>query len=208
MDELSEGIAALQRRTLLARIAIYIFLAFTALSIVISMLLYGGVIAPDLVDPELDVASLAISVAQIVFLLSAIFVGMWIHRAHRNLFAAGLQGLEFTPGWSVGWFFIPIMSLFRPFQAMRELWNRSLGEDDSYASVTPSEVGIWWGTFLAGNFLGTAGGSENFAAGSGILLVLVVSSVCDLVCAAFLLKIIDTVVRAQKSMLGVAETFA
>lgn len=206
--DLTTGLTTLHQRAVLAKAVIYVFIAASALAIAACIGVYSGALAPDLLDPEFDVASAAILLAQLAFLISAIFVGMWIHRAHANLFVAGLDGLEFTPGWSVGWFFVPIMSLFKPFQAMRELWNRSHSEDDGYASATPSELGVWWGTFLIGNFLGAFGGDEMFTAGSATLMTLAVSSVVDIVSAIFLIKIIDRVGAAQRSMMGIAETFA
>lgn len=36
---------------------------------------------------------------------------VWQFRGQRNLVAAGRGGLRFTPGWAVGWWFIPIANL-------------------------------------------------------------------------------------------------
>jgi hypothetical protein len=73
-------------------------------------------------------------------LVSIIAVAMWIHRAHANLYEAGAEGLQFTPGWAVGWYFIPFANLFKPFQAMRELWTRSHAEDDPFGKPAPGGV--------------------------------------------------------------------
>jgi hypothetical protein len=74
---------------------------------------------------------------------------MWIHRSHRNLSAFGAQGLTFTPGWAVGWWFIPIFNLFRPFQIVREIWQASdpgmpAGAAWRRAPSSPL-IGWWWG---------------------------------------------------------------
>ena len=50
---------------------------------------------------------------------------VWQHRAHANLWAFARSGLRFTPGWAVGWWFVPIASLWKPFEAVRELWKAS-----------------------------------------------------------------------------------
>lgn len=84
----------------------------------------------------------------------------WFHRLHKNLQSLGQTGLRFTPGWAVGFFFIPIFNFFRPFQAMREVWHGSDPErtelevapespEGRSRSDTPPLVAWWWGLFLA-----------------------------------------------------------
>src|SRR5437868_6687462 len=56
----------------------------------------------------------------LVFIITGVLFLRWIHRANRNARALGAQGMRFTPGWAVGWYFIPIASLWKPYQAMKE----------------------------------------------------------------------------------------
>ncbi len=102
-----------------------------------------------------------IGVGQIaLFLVTATAFLMWLHRVRRNLPALGAEGLRFTPGWAVGWWFVPIMNLFRPFQIMSETWRASdpgaVGGDWPSARRTPL-IGWWWALLLVG------GGFGNFA---------------------------------------------
>ena len=46
----------------------------------------------------------------VVALVVVVLFCCWIYRANCNARALGAQGMSFTPGWSVGWFFIPIAS--------------------------------------------------------------------------------------------------
>jgi len=64
-------------------------------------------------------ASLAVSVAIPVAFL------MWIHRAYRNLPALGATRLDYTPAWAVGWFFVPFISMIRPYYVTAEIWRLS-----------------------------------------------------------------------------------
>jgi hypothetical protein len=50
---------------------------------------------------------------------------MWIYRANKNLGTLSGEQMRFTPGWSVGWYFIPIANLYKPYQAMKEIWRVS-----------------------------------------------------------------------------------
>ena len=73
---------------------------------------------------------------------------VWQHRAQRNAIELNGGGLEYTPGWAVGWWFIPIANLFKPFQAMRELWKASHG-GTWRALPTWALIGWWWGVWIA-----------------------------------------------------------
>jgi hypothetical protein len=104
-------------------------------------------------------AALALAAAGLGLVVSVIgavvFFFMWIHRAHKNLPALGRQRMEFTPGTCIGWFFVPIANLWKPVQAVAEIWKASDpdGEDDWRAGAVTPWLGIWWATWLIGNAL-------------------------------------------------------
>ena len=62
-----------------------------------------------------------------VFIATVVAFSMWIHRAYANLPALGnpKEGLEYSPRWAVGGFFIPIVNLFVPYRAVKEIWVKS-----------------------------------------------------------------------------------
>ncbi len=79
---------------------------------------------------------------------------MLIHRAAKNLRAFGRQGLEYTPGWVVGWFFVPFANLVRVPRVMMELWRGSDPATDGYswrASASTPLIGVWWALWVIGN---------------------------------------------------------
>jgi len=84
---------------------------------------------------------------------------MWIYRANKNLRSLRAAGLSFTPGWAVGWFFVPVMNLFRPYQVVSEIWKASdpkvdMTDDTSWKAVaTAPIVGCWWALFLISTFV-------------------------------------------------------
>jgi hypothetical protein len=99
---------------------------------------------------------------------------VWMHHAAKNIRSFGHQGLEFTPGWAVGWWFIPIASLWKPFQALREIWRGSdpdgvgTGNAGSWmASPVPSLFGLWWAMYLLAGFAGMFAALPGILAGGG-----------------------------------------
>jgi hypothetical protein len=97
-----------------------------------------------------------------VVAVTMILFSIWIYTAGRNLENADLD-LEYTAGSRIWWFAVPFANLIKPFQAMRELWNASHGEehyDENSAVVT-----LWWAAWLGAGFasyfltsLATSGG--------------------------------------------------
>src|SRR5260370_20338084 len=49
----------------------------------------------------------------------------WLHRAYSNLKLLGTRETRFTTGWAVGYWFLPVFNLFRPYQIVSDLWMRS-----------------------------------------------------------------------------------
>lgn len=93
----------------------------------------------------------------LVWLVTLIFFLRWVHRANANCRALGAP-MRFTPGWCVGYYFIPILNFFRPYQAMHDTWTAS---HDSSGEIQASAgwVGLWWALWLlhlaAGQIVGT-----------------------------------------------------
>lgn len=83
-----------------------------------------------------------------------ILFGVWIVRSgknawllaglHRSTWRAGSLSspkfLEDTPGWAVGWYFIPIASLWKPYVAMRDIVRASTIEVGLPGWLLPT----WW----------------------------------------------------------------
>ena len=92
------------------------------------------------------------------YVLSATAYLIWLHRVVANNFALGERGLRFTPGWAVGWWFVPIASFVRPFQVMSEAWRASdpryvRSTQDTRRHVGIAVIVLWWPVFLLGNLV-------------------------------------------------------
>ena len=95
-----------------------------------------------------------------VYIFTVVTFLIWLHRAHSNLGALRAENLEFTPGWAVGWWFIPFANLVKPYQAVREVWAESDPDIDPNERVflsaslrtAPTYMGVWWGMWLTSNF--------------------------------------------------------
>lgn len=143
----------------------------------------------------------------ICLLTTAVLFCRWLHSAYHNVIVLQPQagrdvvGLTFTPGGAVAGFFIPIVNLWRPYRAVRELWDgSSMDESTDHAS---SAVGLWWAAWLAAQFIGRAGdrmlrpnASEDLLVPG--LLALTISQLVWVVAAGLAIKVIRGVEERQE----------
>jgi hypothetical protein len=156
--DLPAGLESLDRLARRAPYAIWAYIVFTALSVLGQVLEFNGTVDFDAIELSgLTTLFGFVYLLDLVALVSSVMlVWRWIWRAHANLFAADIKYLDYTPSWSVGWFFVPIAHLFKPFQAMRELWNASHGARDTFTAPAPALLVTWWAAWIAGNLVDNA----------------------------------------------------
>ena len=137
---------------------------FTAMSVVSSILqlsLLGRIEAgAHFTDAELGANDLRVGLLALGFVLghltTMILWCIWHARTHDNLRAVGAEQLAFgRHAW--GWFFCPLLNLWRPLQATRELWRSA--DPKSTQMLEPKLFQLWWGTWITGNILFRLGSS-------------------------------------------------
>jgi len=88
------------------------------------------------------------------FIVAGILILKWIHRANYNARQLGATDMTFTPGWSIGWYFIPVASLWKPYQAMKEIWKASSNPQDWKDEPVSSLLPWWWFLWIVSGTLG------------------------------------------------------
>jgi hypothetical protein len=91
-----------------------------------------------------------------VAITTIILFAMWIYRANFNARSLGAQDMKFTPGWSVGYYFIPFLNLWRPYQAMKEIWKASKNPTSWEGEKRGAILPWWWFFFLIAGMFGNA----------------------------------------------------
>ncbi len=86
--------------------------------------------------------------ANLVAAGAAVAVLLWIHRANSNARALGATNMKFTPGWAVGWYFVPVAWFWKPYQAMREIWQASADPANWERQWAPPLLGWWWALWI------------------------------------------------------------
>ena len=78
----------------------------------------------------------------------------WIYQANSNCHGFGALGMEFSPGWSIGYYFIPFVNFYKPYYAMKEIWNVSTNPINWQSEQKIPLLSRWWTLWVIAGFLG------------------------------------------------------
>jgi len=156
--------APLSARTRSTKGMLLIYGAMAVLSIAFEVFsyVYLGQLASGVrlagISPQLfDRTTRILAFSQLgVFLVTGVLILRWIYRARECVDALSAIGMRFSPGWSIGWYFVPFANLWKPFQAMNEIWKASSAPQAWKDQPTPGLLRWWWGLWLLASFLGQA----------------------------------------------------
>ncbi|RZM16111.1 MAG: DUF4328 domain-containing protein [Sphingomonas sp.] len=113
----------------------------------------GDAIAPAGSSEGLEQVLTVTGVLNVLAVAAAgVAVLRWIYLTSRNAHALG-AAMAVTPGWAVGWFFVPIANLWKPFQAVRETWQVSADPHAPDTVPIPAVLRIWWGCWIASSLI-------------------------------------------------------
>lgn len=89
----------------------------------------------------------------ILILSSFVIIGRWFFVSAKINHLSDVDGLKVTPGWAVGWYFIPFANLVMPYRSLKETYQASFLSEDWQSTKIPYDFPIWWATWLIGNML-------------------------------------------------------
>ena len=124
---------------------------------------------------------------------------MWIHRAYSNLPFLGNVNPKTTPGWAVGWWFIPIAFLFKPYDVMKEIDIWSVESDDDLSANT---LRLWWAFWIGSYVLPSAlryVPNSNIEEHINVILFNIVLYIVELLASILMLKIVSSITYNQET---------
>jgi hypothetical protein len=145
----------------------------------------------------------------LVYISCIVFFLLWLYRCYKNLPALKAGRTEYTPGWAVGWWFIPIANLFKPFGAVRDLWNESDPNFDSELNFMSLSVGSptllhwWWAFWLLGNVASNIssriGHADDTTELQSFSIALIIASLFGIVAAALAILVVKNITKRQEA---------
>ena len=165
VDNKINAIKPNQKRAKLAEIFIWAVMAIDIIAIFSSYLQYNLLIDfqnNEFVTDEMlesnDLREILVAYLYlVVFIISAVTFIQWFRRAYYNLNIR--TNCDNSEGWAAGSWFVPIISLYRPYQIMKEMESKSTQLINSKTSeqkkVSTVTIGIWWALWIISNYVGS-----------------------------------------------------
>ncbi|MFC5712604.1 DUF4328 domain-containing protein [Thalassorhabdus alkalitolerans] len=87
----------------------------------------------------------------LIFMVSIVFYLFWLYRMHENARIMDLEGVVYTPGWGVAFYFIPLVNLVLPLISMFHLYTSHLKQKNNNQPNKGHTliIFVWWITFIS-----------------------------------------------------------
>lgn len=142
-----------------------------------------------------------------VFIATGVVFLKWIHRANLNCRGFGATGMKFSPGWAIGCYFVPFLNLFRPYQAMKEIWQVSRNPAEWAKQSTSALLGWWWALWIISGVLGqitfrTAMNVDSPSSLEAATSASILSSIVEIPLILVAVSLVTTISGMQKRLTG------
>lgn len=147
----------------------------------------------------------------VVYIATIVMFCVWTYRVNANIHALGAANLRFTPGWAVGWYFVPIANLWKPYQVMKEIWRASKNPSGWQDEGSSSIIGWWWFLWIVSNVQVSIGSSpEPETLDAAMTPFGLISVALDVIATVFAYRVVKQVgiLQAEASDRSVSAIFA
>lgn len=140
----------------------------------------------------------------LIYFTTVVVFLMWLYRASSNLRAFNPWSRpEYSPGWAVGWFFIPFANLVMPYRAVKEVWQKSGPPDEDLLAAPnpPATFPVWWTFWLLASFAGNISMRLSFREGieeSVSTIVSIIAGSLSIIAALLACLVVDAIDAKQE----------
>lgn len=82
----------------------------------------------------------------LLYLAGSILFFVFLYRAHSNARALGATQLKYSATWTIASFFIPLVNLYIPYEAVRDIYRFSVIDNDERPPPRSTPIVSWWWT--------------------------------------------------------------
>lgn len=148
----------------------------------------------------------------IAYIISGIVFIQWFRRAYFNLHQKK-EFLSFSEGWAAGSWFVPIVSLYRPLQIMKELYEETrdflISKGETFPKdLTTNFLGLWWTLWIVNNLIGQIIfriDADTLPVLKGVTLLSLAGNVIGIILAFVTVKVIRDYAEAEEVLFRMKE---
>ncbi|MFK5983385.1 MAG: DUF4328 domain-containing protein [Flavobacteriaceae bacterium] len=164
LEKKTDKIKPNEHRARIAQTLIWIVMALDILSVYSSYLQYSLLNAfqnneevSEIMINTNDYREQGIAILYLIaFFISGITFIQWFRRAYYNL--GTITSTDDSEGWAAGSWFVPVISIYRPYQIMKEMNDKTIGilktKTTDYVEDNSQLIGVWWGLWVVSNYIG------------------------------------------------------
>lgn len=136
----------------------------------------------------------------IIFFVHVIVFCFWTYKVVKNSWTrSSVPGVQsVSPGWAVGYYFIPILYLWKPYGAMKEVWRTTFDDSKSTGILL-----LWWWVWIFSNVIEQVAskieGGESIESYAEVEYLFAFSYFVDLAAAILLCGIVKKITAQQDS---------
>ena len=144
----------------------------------------------------------------IINLTTVVVYLIWLYRAYDNLRVLNpWNRLQHSPGWAVGSFFVPFVNLVVPYQAVKEVWQKSGSREEALMSAPspPASFPLWWTFWLIASFANHAALRVSFnedVPDSTATMISIFAGAVSVIAAVFAYLVVDAIDKRQEETTG------
>lgn len=200
------SIRSLSSLTYVLKNMLWVLLGINCLNLFINVYLLAKRL--DSVKVNITTLELVVSLACFVaFIITLVVFLKWVYQANKNCHGFGAFKMKFSPGWSVGYFFIPILSFYKPYQAMQEIWKASTNSANWQQEKGNFIVGWWWALWLISGVASwvhfrLSGRTDTINGFIGATSVGMFEDLIDILLCYISITLISEVYRKQEEIIG------
>jgi hypothetical protein len=116
--------------------------------------LNSAAVTPDAAERVIVEQGSTLYLFALLTLLYHLIFFRWVYIVNRNA-QKWNSALTISPGWNVGWFFVPIAALWKPFEGIQETRGATIDPEAPAWVPVPIWLNLWWDLWVMAAIYGT-----------------------------------------------------
>jgi hypothetical protein len=201
-----------KNHTDLTKIAVFLLYAYLVASVIFAIssiyeynllldVKHGVTISKDIANADDSRQTLLGGIWGVSMFATIFFFCLWLYRVDNNALSFHPKETKNTPGWSIGWYFVPFVNLYAGHESMQEIWKVSKNPSYWKEELSSTLIKWWWFFWISSNILFTIASkmekTKDIDSIMNVSLINISGYIGQAICAYLLILIIKEIYKLQ-----------